>query len=578
MVGHSPVGVAITPDDSRAYVANFNGDSVSVIATATNSVVATVPVGSAPYGVTITPDGTRAYVVNEYDGTVSVIATATNIVVATVTVGNYPNGVAITPDGTRVYVVNSNDSTVSVIATATNTVVATVTVGDLPEAVAITPGAVLTKSFNPATIPVVGGTTELTFTVTNSSSAALTGAEFTDVLPCHLVVVPPLVGSCGVGTITAVAGSNTVSLTGGSIPANSSCTFTVTVASAVAGVCLNTTSPLTTTQFGTGLPANATLYVATPPNLTKVFGELSIGSLGTTSITFTLTNPNPSVTLTGLGFNDLPSGLVVATPNGLTGSCDGGVITAVAGSNSITLSGATLAPLASCTFSVNVASDGTVLGYVTATSTVTSDETLPSVAPSATLFIGDPFLVSYKANLNIGESYIDITNTGVNGAPLLGPGLGAPSGNICVNVYAFDPNEELVSCCSCLITPDQTVNLGANRDLTAKTLTGAVPTSLTVKLLATLAGAGGSGTSCSNSAATVTSATLANGAAAWGTTLHATPTSGSYATTETPFIGSTLSAGELTSIGGRCAAIIGNASGFGICTSCQSGVLGAAKF
>ena len=136
------------------------------------------------------------------------------------------------------------------------------------------------------------------------------------------------------------------------------------------------------------------------------------------------------------------------------------------------------------------------------------------------------YLEKYAANLNIGESYIDITNTGANGAALLGPGFGAATGNICVNVYAFDPGEELISCCSCLVTPDQTVNLGVNRDLTVKTLTGVVPTSVTVKLLATLAGGDGTGTSCTNSAASVATATLAAGMAAWGTTLHATPTGG----------------------------------------------------
>src|SRR5580692_6444740 len=132
-----------------------------------------------------------------------------------------------------------------------------------------------------------------------------------------------------------------------------------------------------------------------------------------------------------------------------------------------------------------------------------------------------PFQVRYAANLNIGESYIDITNTGANGAPLLGPGFGGASGNICVNVYAFDPGEELISCCSCLVTPDQTVNLGVNADLTVKTLTGVVPTSVTVKVLTSLAGGNGTGTSCTNSAATVaTTATLTGGMTAWGTTLH----------------------------------------------------------
>jgi hypothetical protein len=187
--------------------------------------------------------------------------------------------------------------------------------------------------------------------------------------------------------------------------------------------------------------------------------------------------------------------------------------------------------------------------------------------------VPSPFEVTYAANLNIGESYLDFCNTGANGAPLLGPGFGSASGNICLNVYTFDPGEELISCCSCLITPDQCVNLGVNRDLTVKTLTGVIPTSVTVKKLATLAGTGGTGTSCTNSAATVTSATLVSGIAAYRTTLHAQGTG--YATTEVPFTEATLSPGELASIVGRCASILGNGSTFGVCSSCRAGTLGA---
>ena len=70
--------------------------AVSVIDTATNTVVATVTVGGGPFGVAITPDGVFAYVANFGSGTVSVIGTATNTVVATVPVGGGPFGVAIT--------------------------------------------------------------------------------------------------------------------------------------------------------------------------------------------------------------------------------------------------------------------------------------------------------------------------------------------------------------------------------------------------------------------------------------------------------------------------------------------------
>ncbi len=157
-----------------------------------------------------------------------------------------------------------------------------------------------------------------------------------------------------------------------------------------------------------------------------------------------------------------------------------------------------------------------------------------------------------EPNLAAGESCINIVNTGTNGAPLLGRGFGAAMGNICVNVYAFLPDEQLIPCCACLITPNGVVNLGVNRDLTIKTLTGVVPTSVVVKLVSSLAGNGGTGTSCTNSAATLTAEVPVAGMLAWGTTLHA---QGAIlvATTETAFSPATLSVAERASIGGWCA-------------------------
>ena len=82
------------------------------------------------------PAGTRVYVANNGNGSnsVSVIDTATNTVIATVPVGTWPRGVSVNPAGTRVYVANGGSNNVSVIDTATNTVVATVLVGDWPDA------------------------------------------------------------------------------------------------------------------------------------------------------------------------------------------------------------------------------------------------------------------------------------------------------------------------------------------------------------------------------------------------------------------------------------------------------------
>ncbi len=110
---------------------------MSVINTATNTVIATITVGTDPGAVAVTPDGARAYVTNSGSGSVSVINTATNTVIATITVGLGPGRVAVSSDGTRAYVTNSGSDSVSVIDTATNTVTATITVGSHPLGVAV---------------------------------------------------------------------------------------------------------------------------------------------------------------------------------------------------------------------------------------------------------------------------------------------------------------------------------------------------------------------------------------------------------------------------------------------------------
>ena len=77
----------------------------------------------------VSPDGSKVYVTNIGDNIVSVINTATNTVVGMpIPVGGFPTGVAVTPDGRKVYVANASDGTVSVIATVTNTV-STIPVG-----------------------------------------------------------------------------------------------------------------------------------------------------------------------------------------------------------------------------------------------------------------------------------------------------------------------------------------------------------------------------------------------------------------------------------------------------------------
>jgi hypothetical protein len=174
----------------------------------------------------------------------------------------------------------------------------------------------------------------------------------------------------------------------------------------------------------------------------------------------------------------------------------------------------------------------------------------------------DAFLVRYAANLNIGDSVINITNAGTQNT-------GGALTNICANVYAFSPDEQLISCCSCTVTPNALVSLSAVNDLISNTLTPARPNSIVVKLIAT------SGTACN--ASNVPVANLAAGMTAWGTTLHATPTAGAFAVTETHFAEKGLSAAELARLTSFCGFIQANGSGFGICRSCRLGGQGAVR-
>jgi len=197
--------------------------------------------------------------------------------------------------------------------------------------------------------------------------------------------------------------------------------------------------------------------------------------------------------------------------------------------------------------------------------------TLATVALASAAFAQvapDVFQVRYASNLNKGDSVINITNTGSTDAPA------ANADNLCVNVYAFDPSEEIVSCCSCLVTPNALVSLSVQGDLISNTLSPSTPTAVVIKLVATDAGHGD--VSVCNPASTEVE--LASGMRAWGTTLHALPGSPTtYGLTESIFLPGGLSLAELNHLTSFCGFINSNGSGFGICKSCRSGGLAGAK-
>ncbi|MGH9823514.1 MAG: hypothetical protein ACREDR_09715, partial [Blastocatellia bacterium] len=214
----------------------------------------------------------------------------------------------------------------------------------------------ITKAFSAPTIP-LGGTATVTFTISNpNGTVALTGVGFSDTLPAGLkVAATPNANTTIGGTITAGAGSSTITFSGGTVPAGGSGTVSVDVTGMAAGVDNNITSAVTSANGGTGGTSNtATITVVAPPTIAKAFGSAVVPPGHTTTLTFTLSNPNTTVALTGVAFTDaFPAGLIVANPANASDGC-GGTFAPNPGDTSLSFSGGTIAPGSSCVITVSV--------------------------------------------------------------------------------------------------------------------------------------------------------------------------------------------------------------------------------
>lgn len=375
----------------------------------------------------------------------------------------------------------------------------------------------------------------------------------------------------GPGGVTWTPASQTLQPTGGvssggAPSGGASATAGVSNANFAAPFNVNVSSAIVQGTVATSAGAVSIVYTYDPPPALNLVCPASTGTVGVPySSGLIATGGVPGYTYSIIG-GALPPGNPAFSLNPATGLITGTPTTA--------------GPF---NFTAQVVdSVGGVAGTQTANCTITIADIPPPPPPSngcpasaATLTYpsngnGLPpnaFLVRYAANLNIVDSLINVTNSGYHGAPPFGPGIGPPIGNICVNVYAFSADEQMVSCCSCLVTPNALVSLSVKSDIVANTLTGLVPNSVAIKLVASLPGTN----------------ELAGGMHAWGTTGHVPgpfPVPGApapFAITETPFIPATLSPQELTSMTNRCTAIIGNGSSYGVCAGCRLGGLGAVK-
>ena len=151
----------------------------------------------------------------------------------------------------------------------------------------------IAKAFAPATI-VSGGTSTITFTLSNPTGVAQTAGAFTDTLANMSVNANGNTGGTCLPVTALVAGQTALNFAGLNIPA-AGCTITLVVTSATVGAQNNTTSGVTTALLPQGPASNtATLNVLGKPTIAKAFAPTTIAPNGTSTLTFTITNPGPS--------------------------------------------------------------------------------------------------------------------------------------------------------------------------------------------------------------------------------------------------------------------------------------------
>ncbi|MBI9050869.1 MAG: DUF11 domain-containing protein [Anaerolineaceae bacterium] len=320
----------------------------------------------------------------------------------------------------------------------------------------------MTKQFAPDLIA-PGGLSLLTVFLSNSSLQPITDVSLSDYLynmdysvdgytvRVHNPGDPAYVPStdCTGGIITAVDGDDEFSMSGATIPASDGsvdglCRINVYVEGQnTSGILRTRTNTISrssvngTINGSTSIQPiqNASASLGIEPleiRVDKAFSPLSVFNGSYSTMTIELQNPSSAATLSQIAFTDnMPPGMILATPTGFnTGTC-GGILTGSPGDASFSFSDGSLPASGTCTLSIQVSMTvtgnltntiniGDVTSFEGAVNSNQEDETLTNavLAYIVKSFSPNPILVGEESVLSIQifntSTSTDLTGMGAN--------------------------------------------------------------------------------------------------------------------------------------------------------------------
>lgn len=253
----------------------------------------------------------------------------------------------------------------------------------------------------------ISGGSSLTGTVQVTNSSVIvtgTGTNFSGQLEVGDIVVinsvkytvSAIASATSLTLTTTYAGTSASGLTMGL--AGAACTVTALVKANAAGVTSNISGIITAPESGdnttsTGF-ATANLTAVLPPIIAKLFDPTPILAGGTSTLTFTITNPNLNNAMGSIAFSDTfpisPGNMVVASPtNASTSGCGTPTFSPTAGAGSVSFSSGTIAAGGTCSVTVNITAPaiGTYDNTSSAVSTVINSSAVNGNTASASLIV-----------------------------------------------------------------------------------------------------------------------------------------------------------------------------------------------